>query len=106
MLFLLFGLFGRRSSFASLGDFTDCRCFHWKVRDHRFVMAERYALLVSFCRAHSPDPHLLFEEQTALSDEYFFDNWDHDAVALLFDDRHRVNVLTNRNPEDLCRLMS
>jgi hypothetical protein len=76
-----------------------------KARDYDFVVTKGHALLVSFRRAHSPNAHLLFQEQAALDNEYLLDDWNHDGVALVSDGGHRVDLPTYWDPIDLHRLV-
>src|SRR6516162_7482598 len=102
MLSLLFGLL---RLCASLGAFPGCWRLHRKMPDHRFVVTKGDTLLVSFHRAHSPDAHLLLQEEAALDDEHLLDDRDHDGVALVSDRRHRVDLPTYRGPIDLHRVV-
>ncbi len=77
---------------------------HRNPRDYRFLVADGHALPVSFRRSHPPNAHFLFQEQAALNDEHFFDNRNHNSVALFSDGRHRVDMLADRGPFDFYRL--
>src|SRR5271154_3097602 len=101
---MLFLLVGRLRLYASLGAFSDCWRLHRDARDHRFLVAERHTLLVSLCRPHPPDAHLLLEEKASLDDEHFFDNWNDNGVALFSERRDRINLLANWRSFDFNRL--
>src|SRR5215470_19739715 len=102
MLSLLFGLL---RLCAGIGAFPGCWRLHRKARNHRFMMTKGHALLVSFRRAHSPNAHLLLQEQAALDDEHLLDNRNHDSVALVDDGRHPVDLPADRSAIDLNRLV-
>ena len=76
-----------------------------KVRDHRFVVAKAYGLLVSFRRTHSPHPQLLLQEQAAFDDEHLLDDRNDDGVALIDNLGHPVDLLADRGPIDLHRFV-
>ena len=69
------------------------------------MVTKRDALLVSFHRAHSPNAHLLLQEEAALNDEHLLDDRDHDRVALVSDRGHRVDLPAYRGPIDLHRFV-
>ena len=79
---------------------------HRNSRDHRFLVADRHAFLVSVRRSHPSDAHLFFKEQAAFDDEHLFDNRDDYGVALFSDGRYRVDMPTYLDSIDLHRLVS
>src|SRR5262245_43745293 len=84
-------LLGLLRFFASHGLFPGWR-LHRKPRDHRLVVTQGHALLVSFRRTYSPNAHLLLQEQTTLDHEHLLDDRNDHDIALVSNSRHRLDV--------------